>query len=299
MFKNCIIYRFTIPADCYLPELAMPTFTPCGPTQEKSSGWIPPRGHANGADIEFIGSHAILKLMIETKTVPAAAIDKLVKARTEAIEQSTGRKPGKKERRELADDARLELLPSAFPKQTAVAVWIDRNAGLIVLDTASQARADEVMTALVRDIEGLQISTLQTQESPTACMTADLKDYQCAQEFDIGRSCELELPGESKSTVRYSNINLDNDEIKTHIQQGMQATRLAMTWEGRVDFVLTQAGHLTKLRFLEAVFEKANEGADNFDTNVAILTGELSLLIPSLVSALGGLQKEPAKADQE
>ena len=56
------------------------------------------------------------------------------------IEAAEGRKPGKKEKREIKDDVRLQLLPMAFTKQAAVQVWIDPKARLLVLDAASQAK---------------------------------------------------------------------------------------------------------------------------------------------------------------
>lgn len=291
MFKNATIYRIELPSG-NLDADKLPQFTPCGQTQEKSCGWVPPRGEANGSLIENIGGQIIMKLMIETKAVPADAIAKLVGERAAAIEESTGRKPGKKERRELADNARLELLPGAFPKQHTVTVWINRSAGLLVLDTASQARADEAVSAIVVAIEGSIVTLLQTATNPEAGMLKWLIDYEAPHPFDLGRDCELKADNEMKTTVRYANHGLDTNEIKDHIRAGLAPTKLAMNWNGRVDFVLTNSGHLTKLKFLDAVFDgAAAKGPDNFDSNVAIFTGEMNILIADLVDALGGLFK--------
>jgi recombination associated protein RdgC len=70
-------------------------------------------------------------------------------------------------------------------------------------------------------------------------------------------------------------------------------TRLALTWNDRVSFVLTEALQLKKVTFLESVFEDTAKAAgdgkdDNFDADVLISTGELSQLIPDLMEALGG-----------
>ncbi len=66
--------------------------------------------------------------------------------KAEHIEKTEGRKPGKKERRELKDEAKLDLLPMAFTKQGSMWVWIDPQARTLVLDTSAQGRADEVVT---------------------------------------------------------------------------------------------------------------------------------------------------------
>lgn len=66
-------------------------------------------------------------------------------------------------------------------------------------------------------------------------------------------------------------------------------TRLAMSWEGRVGFTLTEAMHLKKITYLEGVFEgQQDDQAAGFDTDVTIATGELNNLIPDLIDALGG-----------
>jgi hypothetical protein len=69
---------------------------------------------------------------------------------------------------------------------------------------------------------------------------------------------------------------------------------LAMTWNDRVSFVLTEALQIKKLAFRDVVIEGAADSphADTkdsgFDTDAAIATGELSGLIPDLLEALGG-----------
>jgi len=73
------------------------------------------------------------------------------------------------------------------------------------------------------------------------------------------------------------------------VAQGKLPVKLALSWDGRVSFVLTEALQLRKIAFLEGVFEGA--GADQeggFDADVAIATGELARLIPDLIDALGG-----------
>ena len=66
-------------------------------------------------------------------------------------------------------------------------------------------------------------------------------------------------------------------------------TRLAMTWEGRVSFMLTESMQIKKLAFLDVVFEGHKPGKDEaFDADAAIATAEMSKLIPDLIDALGG-----------
>lgn len=264
-------------------------FAPCGATQEQSIGWVEPRGIPNAPLIEAIGGHWMLKLQIENKMVPASVIKRKAEEVTAHIEATEGRKPGKKERSEIRDNVLLELLPMAFTKESSVLVWIDPKARLLVLNAGSQGRADTVMTCLMEAVPGLTVELLQTTVSPTVAMSDWLVTREAPAGFSIDRECELKSTDENKATVRYAKHPLDIDEVQQHIETGKVPTKLAMSWEGRVSFLLTDALQLKKVNFLEGVFEKTStEKEDKFDADMAITTGELGKLIPDLLEALGG-----------
>ena len=268
-------------------------FVECGASQEKSVGWVEPRGHAHGPMVEVIGGQWLLKLMMEVKVVPGSVVKRKVQDQLDHIEATTGRKPGKKEKREISEDARLTLLPMAFSKQSSVQVWVDPTARLLLTDAGSQAKADEVMTWLIKAVDGLVVQLVNTQTSPASAMSGWLSNKEPPQSFSVDRECELKAADESRAVVRYTRHALDTDEVSQHIAMGKVPTRLAMTWNDRVSFVLTEAMQLKKIAFLESVFEGAAASPadgkdDNYDADVAIATGELSQLIPDLLEALGG-----------
>jgi recombination associated protein RdgC len=297
VFKNVMVYRIVSGWSTTQEQLEAALdgarFVECGASQEKSVGWAEPRGEAHGPLVEVVGGQWILKLMIEMKTVPSSVVKRKVQEQIAQIEATTGRKPGKKEKRELADDARLALLPMAFTKQGSVTVWIDPKAQLLILDSGSQSKADEVMTGLIKAIDGLAVTLVNTETSPAAAMSHWLSTHEAPQGFSVDRECELKATDESKAVVRYTRHALDTDEVSQHIAQGKVPTRVAMTWNERVSFVLTEALQLKKVTFLDVVFEGSPSSPgdtkdDGFDADVAIATGELVQLIPDLLEALGG-----------
>jgi recombination associated protein RdgC len=82
---------------------------------------------------------------------------------------------------------------------------------------------------------------------------------------------------------------LDTEEVRQNGQAGKLPTRLALTWNSRMSFVLTENLRLKKLAFLEVVFDNASTGKDDgFGADTAIATCELRKLFPDLVGALGG-----------
>ena len=268
--------------------LAKAPFMECGATQEKSLGWVPPRGDAHGPLAESVGGQWILRFMVESKVLPGSVLARRVKEKAERIEQETGRKPGKKESKELKEEAKLDLLPMAFTKQGSMWVWIDTASRLLVLDTGSQGRADEVVTLLVESLPGLSVSLLNTQTSPQAAMSHWLSTQEAPVGFTVDRECELKSADEAKAVVRYARHPLDIEEVQAHIAAGKLPTKLALTWDDRVSLMLTEGLQIKKVSFLDTVFEGTKADDGGFDTDVAIATGELVKLIPDLIEALGG-----------
>jgi recombination associated protein RdgC len=294
MFKTVNIFKLDPAWGPTIDEMeaALPAFVSCGQTQEKSIGWVPPRGEANGALVESVAGQRILKLLIETKTVPAAELNKKAQEAAAQIEHDTGRKPGKKQMKELREEALLALLPQAFAKTTAVLVWIDLDNNRLITDASSQGKNDEVVTALVNAFNSLSMTLLQTAMTPQTCMT----NWLMAKEADeipggltVERECELKSGDEEKSVVKFSRHSLATDEVRKHITEGKLPTKLALSWEGRIGFVLAESGALKKVAFLEGVFDdRTDDSESGFDADVALATGELNKLIPDLVQAMGG-----------
>jgi recombination associated protein RdgC len=293
VFKNVIVYRIGAGWSATLAQMEEgmdpARFVECGASQEKAIGWIEPRGAANGPLVESVGGQLILKLKIETKAVPGTVVTRKANERAQQIEATTGRKPGKKELREIKDDIKLQLMPMAFTKESAVTVWIDPDALLLCIDAGSQGRADEVVTMLVKCLPGLAVALIDTKVSPMAAMSEWLITQEPPPGFTVDRECELKAADESKAVVRYSRHPLDTEEVKQYVESGKLPTRLALTWDSRVSFVLTEGLQIKKLAFLDVVFEGASTGKDDgFDTDTAIATGELRKLLPDLFEALGG-----------
>ncbi|XXQ53875.1 recombination-associated protein RdgC [Xenophilus aerolatus] len=296
-FKNAINFRIepTWLADHgrALEGLAPAAFVPCGPSQESSAGWVPPRGQEHGSLLESVGGQWLLVYMVESKALPASVIRRKVGERAAQIESTTGRAPGKKEKKQLKENITHELLPLAFTRQARTAVWIDPDQRRLTLDTSNMATADSVVTALVQAIPGFAVGAVNTQVEPASAMAGWLATQEPPAGFTIDRECELKATDDSKAVVRYGKHPLDIEEVRQHIASGKRPTRLAMTWEDRVSFELTEGGQLRKLAFLEGVFDggesKGGKGSDeDFDTDAAIVTGELGQLLPALIDALGG-----------
>lgn len=309
MFKSASFFRladdFVLPPLEGLEEsLQGARFLPCGATQPESIGWVPPRGNKSVVLAEMVAGQLILKLCTERRAVPASAVKSAVEERIEKYKAETGQeRVGSKIKKEFKEDALLELMPRAFTKRASTLMWLDPVNKLLVVDSGSISGADRIVTYLIEALSAvpgarpaLQVRPVQTQSSAAVAMSHWLSTREAPYNFSIDHDCELKTPDDQKATVRYARHTLDIDEVAQHIAAGKVPTQLAMTWNDRVSFVLNDVAQIRKLKLLDVVMDGVQEGGkddDGFDTDAAILTGELSALIPDLLEALGGEMGDP------
>jgi len=239
--------------------------------------------------------------MIESKAVPGNVVRRKADERIAEIEAATGRKPGKKEKRDIMDDALMSLLPQAFARQSTVVVWMDLENRRLVLNAGSQGKADEVVSALMNVLGGLSVSLIQTVTSPQAAMTQWLlapTEDEWPADLTVERETVLKSTGEDAASVRFTRHHLANDDVRKHVMEGKLPTQLALSWDGRVAFVLTDTLQLKKVQFLDGVMDESgtDKNEDRFDGDVALSTGLLGPLLDSLIEALGGEMELGAEA---
>ncbi len=293
-FKNLQIYRLrdcAISPDKLEDALAGMAFRPCGNMDMQSRGWLPPRGEG-GALVHVLKDQMLIALGVEQKLLPSAVINQYAQERAEEIEEQQGYKPGRKQLREIRERVAEELLPRAFARRRKTYAWIDPVGGWLVIDAASPAKADELVEALLKCSPDITPALVRTQLSPMTAMTGWLAANEAPAGFSIDRDCELLAPGEEKSLVRYVRHPLEAGEIRDHIEAGKQVTKLAMTWNDRISFVLNENMQVKRLAFLDLLKEESEQQAETadeqFDADFAIMSGELARFLPDLVEALGG-----------
>ncbi len=294
-FRNLQIFRLTpdwaYSTDALAAALQRGIFQGCGAGDRLALGWVPPRGE-DGDLVFSVERQQLIALGIEQKLLPMSVVRQYAAAKLEQIAAAQGYKAGRKQTREVVDQVEAELLPRAFVKRGLTYVWIDPVNRWLLVDASSSARADEVMEQLKLSLGELPLTLVKTQLAPATAMTQWLAAGHAPGSFTIDRDCELQAAAEERPAVRYVRHNLDSDEVRNHIANGKTATRLALTWNDRVSFVLTEQLQVKKLAFLDILKEDAERQGENADdlfaANFTLMCGELSQLLAYLVEALGG-----------
>jgi recombination associated protein RdgC len=291
-FKNLQLYRlpknWAAEAAPLEEQLARLTLQGCSATDPRSIGWVSPRD--GGSLIHSVNQQWLLALGVEEKLLPASIVKRFASDRAKEIEETEGRRIGRREMRELVEAMTVELLPRAFIRRRSTYGWIDRSNGWLVVDVASPAKAEEFLEHLRKSIDTLPAKVLKVTLSPSAAMTAWVADGEAPAGFTLDQ--DLELRSTEKATVRYANHSLEGEEIRQHIAAGKIVTRLAMTWNDRISFILNDLLQIKRLAFLDILKEQAEGQGENederFDIDFTLMSGEVAQLLDDLLAALGG-----------
>lgn len=292
-FKNLKIYRLNASwnptADELEAQLAALAFTPCNTSQPQAHGWAPVRQHGRFGHV--VGDQLLLTLRTEKKLIPASTINAKARALAERFEAEVGYKPGRKQMKDLKDRVYDEMLPLAFSTISDLHIWIDRKNRWLVIDTAASAKADEALGLLAKTLVPFPAEPLYVAVAPGAAMTTWLIDDEPAG-FTIDQDSELRAAGDGKAAVRYVKNTPDYEELRRHIGSGKQVSRLALTWDDRVSFVLTDALEIKRVEPLDVLAENSEAAGlaedERFNADMTLMTGELAKMINGLVTALGG-----------
>jgi recombination associated protein RdgC len=298
-FKNLQLYRLPSPWNIDLAKLeerlAKRPFQHCGSQDLATRGFSSP----NRSEVLAFASNQqwLIALGTEQKLLPASVVNQVAADRAEEIEAQQGFKPGRKQVKEIKEAVTQELLPRAFPRRRKTFAWIDPVAGWLVVDAASAAKADEVIETLREVLDELPLRLLDTELSPSSAMADWLAGGEAPANFTIDRDCELRSVTEEKATVRYVHHPLEGEDIPKHLADGKVPTKLGLTFDERISFVLTERLEIKRLAFLDVIQEEAEKngtgGDEQFEVDFVLMTAELARFLPHLVAALGG-ERNPA-----
>lgn len=293
-FRNLQIYRITggnMTPDSLEQALSQHALQACMQMELQSRGWLPPRDEQPQFVLAF-GQHWLIALGVEKKLLPASVINQHAKARIANIEQMQGYKAGKKQMRDIKEATIIELLPRAFVQRHKTYAWIDAVNNRLILDTASSNKAEEFIDALLKSVPGITLAPLDTKLSPSTLMTRWLTGEEPPSIFTVDRDCELQGMNDEKETIKYTCHILEADEIARHVRAGKKAIRLAMTWDGKISFVLHDNLQLRRIAPQDILKESAESAEELFVSDFTIMSGEVSQLISDVIEALGGVDRD-------
>lgn len=299
-FRNLQLYRLIEPfetsAEALDEALRARAFKPCGGLDTHSLGWVQPAGREATQLVHAGNGRIMICLRREDRLLPASVIREQVEEKAETIEARESRPVGRKERQRLKDEVITDLLPCAFARSTRLYAFVDPGLGWIAVDSSSAKKAEELLSLLRETLGSLRVTPMAVQQSPRMVLTRWLEKTTPAG-FTIGDECELKEPIDNGGIVRGRHLDLSSNEVKSHLDAGMQVAKVAVEWDERIACILCEDLGVRRLRFLDLVMDAAAEidtedALARFDADFALMGAELARFIPALLEIYGGIDED-------
>lgn len=289
MFSNLTLFRF--PSSLDLTDLGSclleNALKPVGALELSSRGFIPPMGSHNPVMLQFCSTAGWLAVGGEDKILPGAVVNDLLQKKLAAIEEQEGRKPGGRTRKRIKDELITELLPRAFVRPVRTDALLDSKLGVIAVDTSSRKVAESVVSEIRRALGSFPALPLNAEVAPRSILTGWIAGDPLPDGLSLGDECELRDPADSGAVVKVKHMELSGEEISKHLEAGKQCTRLALTLDDHISFVIGEDLIVRKFKLLDGAIDQmestdSDDIAAELDARFALMAGEFRRLFSVL-----------------
>ncbi|EFF9328327.1 recombination-associated protein RdgC [Escherichia coli] len=292
-FKNILIYRLSREVNWDTAEvnaaLSKFVFTPCGSQDMAKAGWTPILG--DNLTHEYQG-FLLMQHKREEKILPSQVLKEELQKKILKLEEEQDRKLKKTEKDSLKDEVLHSLLPRAFTRKSLAKILIDRSNHLVFVEASSAKKAEDQLALLRKSLGSLPVIPFTPREPLEITMTEWFKNGFPAG-FTAGEDATLKGLLDNGGAVRCNKVDLQSDEIMSHIEAGKVATTVAINWMDRASFRVNDDMSIKALTFCDDLYDQNDDidredVAQRFDADFVLFTGELSALFNALVEAIGG-----------
>jgi recombination associated protein RdgC len=294
MFKNVRFLGFTGAWPGAEEELsaalAKASFTPCGPLTEITSGFEAPVNDGLERLCRRVGGADLMQLRTQSRLLPASAVNEALELRLAEYRERMGEAPGRREKRRLKAETRDQLLPKALLRSERIKGFFLQSESILGIDSLSPPKLERFLETLRLALGRLEVDDL-AYERPVGEMLKRIFLGDAPPGIRLGRECRMQDAADSKSSVRWTDMDLSDASIRKHVRDGMTLTHLGIEFDGIMSAVLDERGGLSKLRLLGTDAKEVSDEEDplaRFDAEFVLLTGTLRRFLAVLGKALGG-----------
>lgn len=294
MFKNVIAYSFNKPLEVDAAALESSIddfkFTPCGSQDASKFGFTNALGKHGQTLVHSAEGYHMVAVTKEAKILPSSVVKEALDSKVELIEQAEGRKLAKKEKNELEDEVIQEMLPRAFTRQSVTRALIMPDSQLILVDSSSYSKAEELLALLRKALGSLPVIPLSYKTPVKSTLTEWIKSGSAPLPFEMKHEAELRC--NETGVARFKDQDLSEDEVLAHIETGKQVHKLALNYGQSLSFIACSDGSLKRIKFAEEFMSRNDEiGTDDvaarLDADFILCAKEFEGLMDSLSDELG------------
>lgn len=301
LIKATRIFAAALPsAEAMRGHLATETFAEPLATELATSGFVP---MDQGTFVtEFPGGYAF-KFRLAQKVLPGSVVKQAVADECAKVEQDTGRKPGKKEKREIKEALIVELSAQAFTRTTDVICYFRTATNHLLVPTLSKAVGDRLMSKLVAAVETVKTETIHVSnvtQGLTARLAKFLNEGEDSAFGEFYPVNEVDLEQDSRSVrVKMTGLQQAHKALTSSLAQGFAVNAIGLSLTGD-EFKLT---HDFKLRSIVLSADvdldaDAIEKEPGFEANAAIEVDRIGLIVDALVEMFSYQEAESPEGVQ-
>jgi recombination associated protein RdgC len=294
MFRNVRLYRFDSgwpkAEDESSQQLTTCAFRPCGPLTLRSSGWVPPYPEVGKSLTRSVNGADLIRLRSQSRVLPPSAVAEELEHRIEDYVEHMQEQPSSRDKRRMKAEAREELMPKALLKSDRFFGFIEPKIKLIAIDAAQSSVAERFLRRLGAAVVIANVRPLQFQK-PLSDLLSAIFLGDAPKNFSAGRECGMQDAADHGAKVRWTNFDLSDPSIRTHVADGMRLTHLAIIYDNILSCVIDEDGVITKLRFVGIEEDNSDElePIARQDAEFVLLSGTLRRMIADLEKLLGGM----------
>lgn len=294
-FNNLLIFQYELDQAIDLAtSLSGEIIKPCPPHARSTFGWV-----ATFADelIQEVAGCSLICMGKEERILPRGVIKRMLNERVQALETQQGRTMKRAEKAQLAEELEFELLPKSFCLQKRLPALLDQSKQRLMINTASNTQAAQLMALLRKSLPGIHIEPLSQHENLALRFTEWINNpASLPAPFQLASDCILFSLADEKKRFNCKGYELPADEILTLLAQGLNAGEISLIWNERIQFTLTHDFTLKRLKCLDYLTDEFNDTRKleeeylQQDAALTLLAGELRMLTDDLLAALNSTQ---------
>lgn len=281
-FKNLMIYSLAhyVTWGQLNDTLGGQIFKPCGKLEPQRQGFWPPLGGLGDELVRGVNSCAVFCLRTQSRLLPSD----VVTAATEEKVRALGRPLGRKERADIKDQVRFELLPKAFVQDRYTFAYIDLANDTLVIDTSSPSVAEAVIGHLREALGTLKCTRLTTANDPGQWITA------------LGATETAEEGASFLAGLDYVYRGSAGEKVQTkgcELGLGWAVRQLRLHYRDLMSFTLDGGLTFRRVSFSDSAADKVadpwvEEYEHAFDASFCVTAGAVRLMLADLYKCLGG-----------
>lgn len=286
-FNNALLFRYEFDKPVDIGALlAEEALKPCPPHARFTYGWLPVYDDCFAQEV---AGATLVCMGKEERILPRSVINREMEERVSAQEAQLLRPLKRSEKSQMAEEIEFELLPKAFCLQKRSQALFDTKSNHLIINTSSQAQAEQFTSLLRKTLPGLRIEPIAYSDHLAAKFSEWITTpASIPPAFQLGSDCLLFSPDDEKKRFNCKGYELPADEVLSLLTQGLKPSEISVQWDERVQFTITQEFTLKRIKCLDVLVDAFNdlreldEEAQERDAALTMLAGELRAIITAL-----------------